>query len=69
MVPQGLQNESLGLPKCSKVDPSGTQRQGAKPKHGVDIGIGIDNVPASTPNIDSLAIALGMEIGAMGVGK
>ena len=36
-------------------------------KRGADIGIGI--VPASTSNIDSLAIALGMEIGAMGMGK
>ena len=26
MVPQGLQNESLGTPKCSKVEPSGPQR-------------------------------------------
>ena len=36
-------------------------------KGGVDIGIGI--VLAWTPNIDSLASALGMEIGAMGMGK
>ena len=26
MVPKGLQNESLGLPKCSKVEPSGPLR-------------------------------------------
>ena len=26
MVPKGLQNESLGLPKCSKVEPSGPPR-------------------------------------------
>ena len=26
MVPKGLQNESLGTPKCSKVEPSGPQR-------------------------------------------
>ena len=26
MVPKGLQNEPLGLPKCSKVEPSGSPR-------------------------------------------
>ena len=26
MVPKGLQNESLGTPKCSKMEPSGTPR-------------------------------------------
>ena len=26
MVPKGFQNESLGTPKCSKVEPSGLQR-------------------------------------------
>ena len=26
MVPKGLQNESLGTPKCPKVEPSGPQR-------------------------------------------
>ena len=26
MVPKGLQNESLGTPKCSKVEPSGSPR-------------------------------------------
>ena len=32
MVPKGLQNESLGLPKCSKVEPSCPQRSPGEPK-------------------------------------
>ena len=32
MVPKGLQNESLGLPKCSKVEPSGPQDSPGMPK-------------------------------------
>ena len=81
MVPHGSQRGAQSAPKCTKTSSWATSwntrcsqpitreegpvaEQGAS---GIDIGIGIG--PASTSNIDSLAIALGMEIGAMGMGK